>query len=137
MPQSTTMAPNYHRPPTKKAPTSECQTRNVATLVHTSVSGIAGLSSTAPQETIIRSPEDMALNSRLEQTVLEMHKEISTTTCTSIYDAIEQEWNDYTSCIYACDPFSVILDSEKIYRFMFYQTFRPARKRGGKRGGQV
>jgi len=72
------------------------------------------------------------LTSRLQESVLQMHRDLSTTKSTAQYEAIEEEWNDYCAYCYKDDPFNRVLEADKVYLFMYYQSYRPARQRGGK-----
>jgi hypothetical protein len=87
----------------------------------------------ANQQQILTQPEETLLDSQLEQTVLRITSEYRPDSSTTIYDAKSNEYFQYCTSLYPNDPYSKVLSQYKVYRFIFYQAFRNAKKRGGTR----
>jgi hypothetical protein len=81
--------------------------------------------------TRLTQPEETGLDSRLEQTVLRITSEYRPDSTSSIYDAKSQEYFQYCTSLYPNDPYAMVLGQYKVYRFIFYQSFRDQKKRGG------
>jgi hypothetical protein len=78
-------------------------------------------------------PMQCELTSRMEQSVLDVRDKIRPEQSANIYDNKEKEFLQFASHVYPEDPYRNSLNAEKVYRFMFYQTFRGQKKRGGKK----
>ena len=53
-------------------------------------------------------------------------------------DPKQSEFNNFCKKIYPNDPHATILNHEKVYKFMYYQTFREQKPRGGsKKEGEM
>jgi hypothetical protein len=91
------------------------------------------LSPAAPPTTL-RQPEQAALDSSLEQMVLRITFEYTRPDSTSsIYDAKSNEYFvQYCTSLYPNDPYAKVLSQYKVYRFIFYQSFRNQKKEGEK-----
>jgi Centromere DNA-binding protein complex CBF3 subunit, domain 2/Transcriptional activator of glycolytic enzymes len=79
----------------------------------------------------LRHPNDVALNSLLEETILEMREEGRPANTAKTMDNKIREFFQFCDLQYPNDPYNYILEFEKVYRFMFYQSFREQKKRGG------
>ena len=86
-----------------------------------------------PTTTRLTQPEETGLDSRLEQTVLRITSEYRPDSTSSIYDAKSQEYFQYCTRLYLNDPYAMVLGQYKVYQFIFYQSFRDQKKRGGSR----
>jgi hypothetical protein len=84
----------------------------------------------ANQQTLTQ-PEETLLDSQLEQTVLRITSEYRPASSSTIYDAKSNEYFQYCTSCYPNDPYAKVLSQYKVYRFIFYQSFRNAKKRGG------
>lgn len=71
--------------------------------------------------------------SRMEQAVLDVRDKHRPESSADIYDSKTQEFLQFASHVYPDDPYKNSLNADKVYRFMFYQTFRGKKKRGGKK----
>ena len=69
--------------------------------------------------------------SRMEQAVLDVREKNRPEQSADIYDAKSKEFLQFTAHAYPDDPYRNSLNAERVYRFMFYQTFRGKKKRGG------
>jgi hypothetical protein len=78
-------------------------------------------------------PMQCELTSRMEQSVLDVREKFRPEQTADVYDNKTQEYLQFALHVYPLDPYRNSLNAEKIYRFMFYQTFRGQKKRGGKR----
>jgi hypothetical protein len=73
------------------------------------------------------------LTSRMEQAVLDVRDKNRPEQSADIYDNKQREFHQFAAHVYPQDPYRNSLNAKKVYRFMFYQTFRGQKKRGGKR----
>jgi hypothetical protein len=89
-------------------------------------------SSPAAPTTTMAPPEETAMDSRLEQTVLRITYEYRPDSTTTVYDSKSNKYFQYCTSFYPNDPYAKVLSQYKVYRFMFYQSFRNQKKRGGK-----
>ena len=80
---------------------------------------------------IVWQPMEQATDSGLEQTVLRIIHGYRPDSSNAIYDAKIAEFFEYCHSLYPHDPFATILNSYKVYRFIFYQCMRSQKKRGG------
>ena len=79
----------------------------------------------------IRNPDDIALNGRLQTATLELNNSDRPTSTQKQFDGKILEYQDFCKKCYPDDMHKHVLNSEKMYRFMFYQTFREKKPRGG------
>jgi hypothetical protein len=77
-------------------------------------------------------PIQCELTSRMEQSVLDVREKFRPDQTADVYDNKTQEFLQFASHVYPQDPYKNSLNAEKVYRFMFYETFRGQKKRGGK-----
>jgi hypothetical protein len=78
-------------------------------------------------------PTQCEQTSRMEQVVLDVRDKNRPEQSADIYDAKTKEFLQFANHVYPHDPYKNSLSAEKVYRFMFYQTFRGQKKRGGKK----
>jgi hypothetical protein len=81
----------------------------------------------------IQSPLYADLNPTLEQAVLRIRRVYTPESSNKIYDGKTAEYFQYCDYCHPNDPYSKILDANKVYKFMFYQAFRGQKERGGPR----
>jgi hypothetical protein len=81
----------------------------------------------------VQSPMQADMNPVLEQAVLLIQKSYTPDSSNKIYDGKTIEYFQYCDYCYPHDIYSKILDAQKVYKFMFYQTFRSQKARGGPR----
>ena len=79
----------------------------------------------------VRHPNELELNSNLEQTVLELREEYRPENSANQQDPKILEFFHFCDLVYAHDPYKYTLSCEKVYRFMFYQCFREQKSKGG------
>jgi hypothetical protein len=82
-------------------------------------------------------PEETRLDSRLEQTVLQLTSGYRPDSTSSIYDAKSQEYFRYCTSLYPQDQYAKVLSQYKVYPFLFHQSFQDQKKRGGKRDDRI
>jgi hypothetical protein len=73
----------------------------------------------------------------LEQLVLRITNEYRPDSRSTIYDAKSNEYFQYCASLYPTDPYAKVLSQYKVYRFIFYQSFRDQKKRGGKHDDRI
>jgi hypothetical protein len=81
----------------------------------------------------IQSPVQADTHPMLEQAVLHIQRTYRPDSSNKIYDGRSMEYFQYCEQLYPNDLYAKVLDAQKVYKFMFYQTFRSQKKRGGKR----
>ena len=69
----------------------------------------------------------------MEQAVLDVRDKNRPEQSADIYDNKQREFHQFAAHVYPQDPYRNSLNAEKVYRFMFYQTFR-GQKKGGEKG---
>ena len=82
---------------------------------------------------LLRDPEDVDLNSKLEQSVLDARQDLRPDNTAKAQDPKIEEYMQYCDAKYPQDPYRYTLTCERLYRFMFYQMFCEAKPRGGNR----
>jgi hypothetical protein len=82
---------------------------------------------------MLTQPDETAQDARLEQIVLDITNEYRPDSTSTIYDAKSKEYFGYCTSLYPRDRYAMVLSQYKVYRFMFYQSFRDQKKRGGTR----
>jgi hypothetical protein len=92
----------------------------------------------APQPTMpvyqpvaIQSPMEADMFPVLEQAVLLIKKTYTPASTNKIYDGKTSEYFQYCDHCYPREAYAKILDARKVYKFMFYHTFRSQKARGG------
>ena len=81
----------------------------------------------------LTNPADYELNSRMEECVLTLRDVSKCPNSIKALDTKQEEYMQYCEVCYPDDPYKWTLDREKAYRFMWYQTFREQKPRGGNR----
>jgi hypothetical protein len=86
-------------------------------------------------------PNVHQMNAPLKQSVMDMPKDMQVANSRQVYKSITTEWEAYCAYEWGAkrhDSLPTIVDSAKVYRFMFYHAFREGKKPGGrkKRGVQ-
>jgi hypothetical protein len=81
--------------------------------------------------------QDAILNSHLETSVLTMQEDVRPDNTQRAMDPKAKEFFIYCDLKYLTDPFKYILSYQMIYKFMYYQSFREQKNRGGKKGDKV
>lgn len=69
-------------------------------------------------------PTQCEQTSRMEQAVLDVRDKNRPEQSADIYDAKTKEFLQFAAHVYPNDPYKNSLNADKVYRFMFYQTFR-------------
>ena len=82
---------------------------------------------------MLRDPNDLNLTSRLEQGVLQLRESLRPSNTAKAQDPKEEEYMQFCDALYPQDIHRHILNSDRVYRFMFYQAFREKRRTGGRR----
>ena len=88
-----------------------------------------------PFNVVNRHVHDVMLNANLECTVLTMQEDMQPENTQKAMDPKAKEFFTYCDVVYGNDPFKYILEYTKVYKFMYYQSFREQKKRGGKMTG--
>ena len=83
----------------------------------------------------IQNPQEFGLNSRLETAMINVRKSMRPGGTKNTLDGKVEEYNQYCELVYPTDQFKYNLSSVKVYRFMFYLTFRNQKARGKPKGG--
>jgi hypothetical protein len=106
----------------------------------TLTAGPSALSGTSPPPAVVVTaavvpppPHQCELTSRMEQSVLDVRETHRPVQSADVYDNKTNEYLQFANHVYPHDPYKNSLNAEKVYKFMFYQTFRGVKKRGGKR----
>jgi hypothetical protein len=94
-------------------------------------------SSPAAPTTTLTQPEETALDSSLDQTVLRITNEYRPDSTSTIYDSKSNEYFQYCTSLYPMDPYANVLSQYKVYHFIFYQSFRDQKERGGKCNARI
>ena len=76
-------------------------------------------------------PNDVELNSRLEATVLKLRQSERPKNTLLAIDTKILEYFQFCEYAFPHQRYREVLSYEKVYRFMFYQSFRPQKKKGG------
>ena len=78
-------------------------------------------------------PRDAEMTRLLNTAVHEIGDKDRPTNSQKSMDPKKEEWMQFCDVLYPGDTYRHIIDSDKCYRFMCYQSFREAKKRGGDR----
>ena len=81
---------------------------------------------------LLRDPEDHNLTSRLEQGVLSLRETLRPDNTAKAQDPKEEEYMQFCDALYPHDIHRYVLNSDRVYRFMFYQSFREKKRVGGR-----
>jgi len=92
---------------------------------------VAARATTAVSPAVLRTPEELAQNSRLEQVVLNLRHDTRPPNTMKAIDSKQEEYMQYCDAVYPQDLYKYTLDTEKAYTFMHYQAFREQKPRGG------
>jgi len=82
-------------------------------------------------------PNQVDMNSRMEKAVLNMRVEARPRNTAVGVDPKKEEYMQFCDCVYPCDNFCYKLENTKVCRFMFCQSFREKKKRGGRNHNSV
>jgi hypothetical protein len=77
----------------------------------------------AAPTTTLTQPEEAALDSSLEQTVLHITNECRPDSTSTINDSKSNKYFQYCTSLYPTDPYAKVLSQYKVYRCLFYQSF--------------
>jgi len=80
----------------------------------------------------IVTPSGLEYNSRLQQHAARACEKDRPPNSVKVYDPKTEEWDQFCEQIFPHERHAKILDPLRVYRFIYYQTFREQRKRGGK-----
>ena len=80
---------------------------------------------------LLRHPNDVELNSRLQQSVETIHDAGMCENTRKAMEPKEKEYIQFCNVVYPQDIHRHTLTFEKVYRFMWFQSFREKRPRGG------
>lgn len=80
-----------------------------------------------------RHAQDAILNAHLETSVLAMQEDLRPENTQKAMDPKAREFFMFCDFEYGNDPFKYILEYTKVYKFMYYQSFREQKQRGGKK----
>ena len=90
-------------------------------------------SSSASSPSRIVDPNSMGYMGWLADGVSRINRSYRPQTSTNLWDSKEREFFAFCDSIFATDQYKYLLTDEKVYRFMFYNTFRSKKKTGGRR----
>ena len=76
------------------------------------------------EDPLLRHPNDVGLNSRLEVATMELRDGSRPTNTSKTMEPKIQEFFQFCELVYPLDQHKYNLDYEKVYRFMWYQAFR-------------
>ena len=85
----------------------------------------------------VLTPRDAELTQVLASVVQEIADHDRPTNSQKAMDPKKEEWMQFCNALYPADPYIHIINSDKCYRFMCYQSFRESKKRGGDRKSVV
>jgi hypothetical protein len=102
------------------------------------VTGASALPVTSPPPGVVTAaapnvpppPNHCELTSRMEQSVLDVRETHRPVQSADVYDNKTNEFLQFATHVYTHDPYKNSLNAEKVYKFMFYQTFRGVKKGG-------
>jgi Centromere DNA-binding protein complex CBF3 subunit, domain 2/Transcriptional activator of glycolytic enzymes len=97
----------------------------------TAVTG-ANVAPASPTEGYINNPDDIGLNSNLEQAVVAIRNRDKPTNTRKTQEPKIKEFEKFCELCFPHDPYKYNLSPEKVYKFMYYQSFREKKKRGGR-----
>ena len=86
-----------------------------------------------PTSPSLRHPNDVNATIQMQRAVVELNELFRPTNTSKAHQPKVAEFFEYCEVMYKTDPYKYHLSFEKIYRFMYYQAFRPLKPRGGKR----
>jgi Centromere DNA-binding protein complex CBF3 subunit, domain 2 len=89
--------------------------------------------SPTPRSPPLRNPTDVHINVQLERSVVHLNESFRPTNTMKAHGPKIDEFFEFCDSIYGHDPYKYNLSFEKVYRFMFFQSFRELKKRGGPR----
>ena len=87
---------------------------------------------TSPSSTL-RHPNDVNATVQMQRAVVELNESFRPTNTSKAHQPKVAEFFEFCEVIYNKDHYKYHLTFEKVYRFMYYQSFRPLKPRGGKR----
>ena len=83
--------------------------------------------------TDVLTPRDAELTRVLTSVVGEIADNDQSTSSQKGMDPKKEEWMQFCDALYPSDPYRHIINADKCYRFMCYQSFRESKKRGGEK----
>jgi Centromere DNA-binding protein complex CBF3 subunit, domain 2/Transcriptional activator of glycolytic enzymes len=92
----------------------------------------ANLAPASPTNGFVYNPNDIALNSNLEQAIVTIRNASRPENTRKTQEPKIKEFESYCDQCFPGDPFKHNLGPEKVYRFMYYQAFREKKKCGGR-----
>jgi hypothetical protein len=84
--------------------------------------------------TTIRHPNETNINLQMQRSVATLNESFRPTNTMKCHAPKIEEYFEFCDAVYGDAPYRHVLNAENVLRFMFYQTFRPLKKRGGKGG---
>jgi hypothetical protein len=75
-------------------------------------------------------PNDININIQIQRSVQTMNDSFRPTNTSKVHEPKIEEFFGFCDSIYEDEPYKYNLSFEKVYRFMFYQSFREQKKRG-------
>ena len=81
--------------------------------------------------TMLAPPDFTKEISRMEQLVMDQQDEYAPENSDKIYTGKTLEFEQFCDYVYPRDHYKYVVKPDKLYRFMFYQTFREQKKKGG------
>ena len=111
---------NYH----KQKASSSIAPANVVNVIHVNDEG----------QTQVANPDEVGMAGRMDDFVGALRlKEKDNNGTEKAFGPKEREWSEFCQHVYSTSEFPNHIDGEKLYKFMFYQSFRGKYKTGGKR----
>jgi len=83
--------------------------------------------------TDLLTPRDAELTRVLTSVVGDIADNDRPTNSQKAMDPKKEEWMQFCDALYPTDPYRHIINADKCYRFMCYQSFRESKKRGGEK----
>ena len=80
---------------------------------------------------VLRHPNDVNLTNQMQRSVTFLNETFRPTNTARAHEPKIDEYYQFCDAIYGSDQYRYHLNFEKVYRFMYYQAFRPLKKRGG------
>jgi Centromere DNA-binding protein complex CBF3 subunit, domain 2 len=84
----------------------------------------------------MRHPNDVNITLQMQRSVTQLNECFRPTNTAKAHEPKIEEFFQFCDMVYPTDPYKYNIAFEKVYRFMYYQAFRPLKKRGGGGGGR-
>jgi len=85
----------------------------------------------SPATLTLRNPNDIELNSQMEQAVMNLRRRDRPPNTIKALHSKAEECMQFCDKVYPQDPYRYTLDRDRAHRFMWYQAFREQKPRGG------